>query len=109
VANYLKRGMDPMSVKEADQKVRETVETILTDIEDNGDAAVGALSEKFDNWAPESFRLSESEIEAAMSKVAKRDLEDIRFAQEQVRNFAHKQREALQDVDGLAQDLDLFF
>ncbi len=99
MAEYLKRGMDPMSVREADAKVRQTVESILTDIEENGDAAVRSLSEKFDQWSPENFRLTEPEIEAAMSKVAKRDLEDIDFAQVQVRNFAQRQREALQDVE----------
>jgi sulfopropanediol 3-dehydrogenase len=99
MAKYLKRGKDAAERAEADAKVRKTVESILAEIEAGGDKAVRALSEKFDNWSPKNFRLSESEIEAAMSKVAKRDLEDIRFAQAQVRNFAQAQRAALQDVE----------
>src|ERR1700732_4695438 len=90
---YLKRGMDASAVKAADAKVRETVEAILADVEARGDAAVRALSQKFDNWAPANFRLTEQEVERAIGEVPKRDLDDIRFAQAQVRNFAQKQKE----------------
>src|SRR5688572_4797204 len=99
MARYLKRGMDASAIKAADQKVRETVESILGRIEAEGDTAVRALSEQFDNWSPQSFRLTPQEIEAAISQVPKRDLDDIRFAQAQVRNFADKQRATLQDLE----------
>jgi len=99
MAKYLKERLSQSEVDEADEKVRTMVEQILADIEDRGDAAVRELSEKFDDWSPQSYRLSEAEIESAMSRVAKRDLDDIRFAQEQVRNFAEIQRAALQDVE----------
>src|ERR1700736_3562609 len=96
---YLKRGMDASAVKAADAKVRENVETILADVEARGDNAVRELSQKFDNWAPDNFRLSEQEIERAIGQVGKRDLDDIRFAQAQVRNFAKKQKETLRDLE----------
>jgi sulfopropanediol 3-dehydrogenase len=96
---YLKRGMDASAVKAADAKVRETVEAILADVEARGDAAVRELSQKFDNWAPANFRLTEQEIERAIGEVPKRDLDDIRFAQAQVRNFAQKQKETLRDLE----------
>src|ERR1700724_4403694 len=96
---YLKRGMDASAVKAADAKVRETVEAILADVEARGDAAVRELSQKFDNWAPASFRLTEQEIERAIGEVPKRDLDDIRFAQAQVRNFAQKQKDTLRDLE----------
>jgi len=99
MAKYLKQGLGQAEVDEADAKVRAQVEAILADIQDRGDAAVRELSEKFDSWNPESFTLSETEIEAAMAKVAKRDLDDIRFAQEQVRNFAQHQKDTLRDVE----------
>ncbi len=99
MATYLKQGLAQAEVDEADAKVRAQVEAILGDIQDRGDAAVRELSKKFDDWNPENFCLSEQEIEAAMAKVAKRDLDDIRFAQEQVRNFAQHQRDALQDLE----------
>ncbi|MDA1097342.1 MAG: histidinol dehydrogenase [Proteobacteria bacterium] len=99
MAKYLKQGLGQAEVDEADAKVRTQVETILADIQARGDLAVRELSEKFDAWSPASFRLSETEIEAAMSKVAKRDLDDIRFAQEQVGNFARHQKAALRDVE----------
>jgi sulfopropanediol 3-dehydrogenase len=96
---YLKRGMDAAAVKAADAKVRETVETILADIEARKDAAVADLSKKFDNWSPASFRLSPQDIERAISQVSKRDLDDIKFAQAQVRNFAQKQRDSMLDIE----------
>ena len=96
---HLKRGMDASAIKAADAKVRETVEGILGEIEARGDAAVRDLSQKFDNWAPANFRLSAHEIERAISQVAKRDLDDIKFAQAQVRNFAQKQKETLRDLE----------
>src|SRR5262250_1850664 len=83
---YLKRGMDASAIKAADAKAR-------------GDAAVRELSQKFDNWAPANFRLSEEEIERAIGEVPKRDLDDIRFAQAQVRNFAQKQKETMRDLE----------
>jgi sulfopropanediol 3-dehydrogenase len=91
--------MDASAVKAADAKVRETVESILSDVESRRDAAVRDLSQKFDNWNPASFKLSEAEVERAISQVAKRDLDDIKFAQAQVRNFAQKQRETMLDLE----------
>lgn len=99
MAEYLKRGKPLDERAEDDAQVRKIVEGILADIGERGDTAVRALSEKFDNWSPVTFRLSETEIEEAMGKVAKRDLVDIRFAQEQVRNFAEHQKAALRDVE----------
>ena len=95
----LKRGLDSNAVAANDAKVRATVEGILADIEQRGDAAVRDLSERFDKWSPESFRLSEADIEAAMAKVSPQDLDDIRFAQAQVRNFAEKQRACILDLE----------
>ncbi|MGH6915357.1 MAG: histidinol dehydrogenase, partial [Geminicoccales bacterium] len=99
MARYLKRGMEPGVRAAADAKVRATVEQILAEIEASGDAAVRELSEKFDGWSPESFRLREDEIAAALEKVAPQDLEDLRFAQAQVRNFAKKQKDCLTDLE----------
>src|SRR5665647_1430646 len=97
--HWLKRGMDAGAIKAADAKVRETVESILADIDARKDQAVADLSKKFDNWAPASFKLSPAEIESAIGQVRKRDLEDIKFAQAQVRNFAQKQRDSMHDLE----------
>jgi sulfopropanediol 3-dehydrogenase len=99
MARYLKRGMDASAIKAADAKVRETVERILADVEARRDAAVRQLSEKFDNWSPPSFKLSAPEVERAIGQVAKRDLDDIKFAQAQVRNFAQQQKETLRELE----------
>jgi sulfopropanediol 3-dehydrogenase len=99
MAEYLKRGLDASAIKAADAKVRETVEAILADVEARGDVAVRELSQKFDNWAPANFRLTDQEIERAIGEVPRRDLDDIRFAQAQVRNFAQKQKDTLKDLE----------
>ncbi len=99
MSRWLKRGLDPDRAKIADIKVREVVENIITQIENRGDAAVREFSRRFDDWEPQQFRLSESDIEKAISQVRARDIEDIKFAQAQVRNFAQKQRETMHDVE----------
>ncbi|WAC29289.1 histidinol dehydrogenase [Ancylobacter sp. SL191] len=96
---YLKRGKPADERSQDDRKVRETVETILADIEARGDVAVRELSEKFDRYSPPTFRLTLSDIEALMARVSTRDMEDIRFAQEQVRNFAQAQRNSMTDIE----------
>ncbi|MBK5962399.1 histidinol dehydrogenase [Rhodoplanes elegans] len=99
MARYLKRGMDASAVRAADDQVRKTVEGILADVEARRDAAVRDLSDKFDKWSPTSFKLTPEEIERAIGEVSKRDLDDIRFAQDQVRNFAKKQRDTMLDLE----------
>jgi len=96
---FLKRGMDASAIKAADAKVRATVEAILAQVEDRKDAAIRDLSKKFDNWEPKDFRLTPAEIEKAISQVSKRDIEDIKFAQAQVRNFAQKQKDTMKDLE----------
>ncbi len=96
---YLKRGKPAAERAEDDARVRATVETTLADIAVRGDAAVRELSAKFDGYQPEEFRLSPSEIEAAMAKVSARDMEDIRFAQDQIRTFAQAQRGSMTDIE----------
>ena len=99
MATYIKKGIEAGEIAQADAKVRATVEGILSDIETRGDPAIRELSRKFDNWDPQTFRLSDTEIEAAISKVSKGDLDDIRFAQSQVRSFAEKQKACLEDLE----------
>ena len=96
---YLKRGKDAASIAQADAQVRSTVEGILKDIEQRGDEAVREYSRKFDQWEPERFTLSQDEIRAAVARLSAREVEDIRFAQAQIRNFAQIQRDSLQDVE----------
>jgi sulfopropanediol 3-dehydrogenase len=99
MARWLKRGMDASAIKAADAKVRATVEEILADIDARKDAAVRDLSKKFDSWSPQDFRLTPAEIERAIGQVAKRDLDDIKFAQAQVRNFAQRQKDTMPDLE----------
>src|SRR5712691_11503761 len=85
--------------EEADAKVKSTVETIIADVAKRGDAAVRELSERFDKWSPPSFRLSDDEIGALVARVSPQTIDDINFAQAQIRNFAQIQRAALRDVE----------
>jgi len=96
---YLKRGKDAQVRAEDDAKVRSTVESIIRDIEHRGDAAVLEYSRRFDNWDPADFRLSRAEIEAARRQLSAREIEDIAFAQTQIRNFAQIQRDSMKDVE----------
>jgi sulfopropanediol 3-dehydrogenase len=99
MAQWLKRGTDVEAARSADKQVRETVEAILLDIEARGDAAVRELSVRFDKWDRDGYRLSDSEIQDCMGQLKDRDLEDIAFAQKQVKNFAQAQRDALKDIE----------
>ncbi|MEO0484653.1 MAG: histidinol dehydrogenase [Pseudomonadota bacterium] len=99
MAEHLKRGKPADERAEDDAKVRGIVEGILGDIEARGDAAVRDLSAKFDGYEPQAFKLTASEIEAAMQKVSTREMDDIRFAQAQIRRFAEEQRASMTDVE----------
>ncbi len=96
---YLKRGQSAAAVAAADTPVRNTVEAILADITVRGDDAVRHYSRQFDQWDPARFSLSQGEIEAAVKKLSPREVEDIHFAQQQIRNFAQIQRDSLRDVE----------
>jgi len=96
---YLKHGASQAEAAQEDLNVRATVEGILQSIERRGDVAVREYSEKFDRWSPSDFRLSRAQIDACYARLTQRDLDDIAFAQEQVRRFAQVQRDALRDVE----------
>jgi sulfopropanediol 3-dehydrogenase len=99
VARWLKRGRDAEAIAEEDAKVRAIVEGILADIAARGDAAVREMSVKFDGWDREDYRLTDAEIRDCLAQLSNRAIDDIKFAQEQVRNFAEHQRAALQDIE----------
>ena len=84
---------------EEDINVRNVVEKTLKEVEVNGDKAVRELSKKFDNFDRPNFLLTESEIDAAMQKVSTRDMEDIKFAQDQIRRFAEEQMNSMSNVE----------
>ena len=98
MATVFKEGKSAEDRFEADQKVQEIVRAILTDIRDRGDEAVRELSHKFDNWNPENFKLSDDQIEEITSSLPRQTIDDLKFAQAQVRKFAEVQRAALRDV-----------
>ena len=99
MAKWLKQAISKQDKDEAQQQVRETVEKLLADIETRGDTAVRELSKRFDNWEPEKFKLSEEQIQECINRLDTRTLGDIRFAQDQIRNFAQLQRDSMKDVE----------
>ena len=96
---YIKKRSESNSVSEDKSSIEETVRSILSDIRERGDAALVHYSGHFDNWSPESFQLSEDEIDAAISKLNKSEIEDIKFAQNQIRYFAQKQLETMNELE----------
>jgi len=99
MVRHLKTGRMPEQASTDAKKVRDIVTGIIEDIEARGDAALREISEKFDKWNPASFRLSPHEIEACLAQLSQRNLEDIKFAQAQVRNFAQVQRSTIKDIE----------
>ena len=99
MAEYLKNSKPEAEKAAEDAKVRAIVESALSEIEQGGDKAVRALSEKFDGYRPEKFRLTLGEIEALIGELSAEEIADIKFAQEQVRNFAQAQRDSMLDIE----------
>ncbi len=96
---YIKRGKTVEQKADADAKVQAVVRGILADINERKDAAVRELSQKFDNWNPDDFKLTPAQIQQVISGLPEQAISDIKFAQAQVRNFAQAQRAALQDIE----------
>ncbi len=99
MARIIKEGINPEAAYDADVKVQQVVSGILDDIRQRGDEAVRELSVKFDNWNPPQFKLSDEQIQEIVASVDEQTIEDLQFAQEQIRNFAQHQKNALQDIE----------
>ena len=96
---YLKRGISDQKRSEDDANTAKIVSQTLLDIEERGDRAVRELAVKFDGFDRDNYKLSQTEIEQIISKVSDDDMRDLKFAQEQVRNFAEAQRESMRDIE----------
>jgi sulfopropanediol 3-dehydrogenase len=95
----IKEGISLEASKSTDEKVKRIVEDILGDIDERGDTAVRELSEKFDKWAPGSFRLTDEQIQECIDSLPESTIDDIKFAQAQVRNFAQAQLDSMNDIE----------
>ena len=95
----IKAGKPAAAKADLNAQVRATVEGILADIESRGDAAVREYSAKFDRWSPESFRLTPAQIDACIASLPAQTIQDIEFAQAQIRRFAQIQRDSMKDVE----------
>ena len=96
---YLKKGIDEKQRTENNEKVKKVVEETLHKIEIEGDKYIRDLSKKFDNYSPPNFKLSEDEIAQLMSEISDEDMEDIKFAQKQVRSFAEAQLKTINELE----------
>ncbi len=96
---YLKRGKVEEDIQQEDLKVSEIVRNTINKIEREGDQALKELSEKFDKWSPETFRLSEQQIEEICASIPEQTILDIEFAQNNIRNFAEEQRKSMKDIE----------
>ena len=99
MVRHLKTGRTSEQATADAKKVRDIVTGIIEDIESRGETALREISEKFDKWNPPAFRLSEQEIEGCLSQLSRRSVDDIKFAQAQVRHFAQVQRSSMKDVE----------
>jgi sulfopropanediol 3-dehydrogenase len=99
MAEVLKSGRSASEIKDADTRVKETVQKMISDIEENGDSAVRRYSETLDHWSPASFRLSEQHIKEIVENTPQQVIDDIRFAQKQIRFFAEQQRASISDIE----------
>lgn len=99
MAEVLKSGRSASDLKDADTRVKETVQKIISDIEVNSDEAVRKYSEKFDHWSPTLFRLTEQTIREIMAGTPQQVIDDIKFAQKQIRFFAEQQRASVSDIE----------
>ena len=99
MATTLKAGVSHRQKQDDRRRVRLAVEDILAAVEQDGDSAVRRYSERFDHWGPDTFRLSDGEIDACVASLDPADVDDIRFAQDQVRAFAEAQKSALRDIE----------
>ena len=97
--SILKKGKPAEQKAEINSSVRATVESILADIESRGDAAVHEYSQKFDKWNPPSFRLTQAEIDACIASLSAQAIDDITFAQTQIKRFAQIQMMSIRDVE----------
>lgn len=96
---FLKQGQDQDTIDTIDQKVSATVSQIIEDVQKRGDGAVKEWSKKFDGWAPDKFELDQNDINNALHQLSAQERKDIEFAQAQIRNFAQRQRQTLQDLE----------
>lgn len=99
MAKVLKTSIPATEIEAANRNAQETVAKLIADVKARGDAAVRDLSAKFDSWSPESFRLSQTEIDSLLAAVSPQTIKDIEFAQAQIRNFAQHQKSALKDLE----------
>ena len=99
MATWLKKAITEEKRDEDQKQIRDTVEKILIDVDKRGDEAVSELSKKFDNWSPDEFMLSKDEVKACVDRLDKQTIDDILFAQKQIRNFAQIQRNSMEDVE----------
>src|SRR5699024_4660743 len=108
VLYYQLIGVDKMAVYIKKKKVEsspesngitESVKVIIDDVEKNGDVALRRLSDKFDNWKPNQFKLSEKEIQSICDSITNQVKKDIKFAQNNIKQFANEQKESIKDIE----------
>ena len=99
MARYIKKATGQERSLASGVEVRQKVESILEDIRRRGDEAVRELSIEFDSWNPPSFLLTREQSEECLASLAEETVNDIKFAQEQVRTFAQHQRATIRDLE----------
>jgi sulfopropanediol 3-dehydrogenase len=99
MTQVLKAAAGSTARRSSDPDVVDIVSSVIADVRADGDDAVRRYSQKFDQWSPQSFRLSDEEVAEVVASVPETVLDDLRFAQTQVRNFARAQRDSIRDFE----------
>ncbi len=80
---------------EHDAETAQTVSEMLRELERDGLDAVRRYSRKFDDWDPESFEMTPSQIDEAIASLPEQAIRDTEYCQKNVRDFAKAQLETL--------------
>lgn len=99
MAIFLKRGKTESAIRDTDREIKTIVSNIIREVEQEGDTAVRRLSQQFDHWSPDTFRLTEQQILEAIASLPEQVVNDLKFAQKQIRSFAEKQRASIADIE----------
>ena len=94
---YLKRASSPVA-NHSNDHVKEIVRRIISNVDEGGEIAALEYAKKFDKYEG-NIKLSQDDIARAIDLVPSQIKDDIRFAHDNIRRFAEKQRECLQDME----------
>lgn len=99
MAQFIKVGKSVEELAQSEEQVYQTVKSMIEEVKKNGDSAVREFSKRLDKWSPESFKLSQEQVLEIIKSVPGETINDIKFAQSQVKRFAEAQKSSIRDIE----------